>query len=202
MPLTCACSFMFVHLWSTVTRKWRTSHIKHQSFLFFREAFILCPRREQLTNLHKEKCVGDIMSTRLADHPNTFFHKSLWKKKKMSPHGCLTRRKRPWGMGTFLQGCEGSCPAHTAHSGGAGGHKLRSPLKARRSWGRRWTSRGHGSGDGPAETPSSGLHLGEPTGHPALLHSAAATGFNSVWTEYWGTFNNIRLRNKWMQAVT
>lgn len=53
-----------------------------------------------------------------------------------------------------------------------GGHRQCSGFKA---WGTRRTSWGHSSRDGPVKTPSSGLHLGEPTGHPtrhaALSHT-------------------------------
>ena len=54
-------------------------------------------------------------------------------------------------------------------------HRLWGEFKACRSWGTRRTSRGHSSRDAPVKTPSSGLHLGEPTGHPAQQHSTAAT---------------------------
>lgn len=42
------------------------------------------------------------------------------------------------------------------------------------------TSRGHSSRGAPLKTPSSGLHLGEPTGHPAQQHSIFFTHSNTL----------------------
>ena len=61
-------------------------------------------------------------------------------------------------------------PAQTDHAGGGGHRPCR--FKAYCSQGARRTSRGHRSRDTPVKTPSSGLHLGETTGHPAQLQSS------------------------------
>lgn len=79
-----------------------------------------------------------------------------------------------WGMGTVvpgttLRGWEGSLSCTVGE-----GHRL-SQFKAWCSWGTRQTTRGHSSRDTPVKTPSSGLHLGEPTGHPARQHGGFFT---------------------------
>lgn len=70
--------------------------------------------------------------------------------------------------------------------GGGGGQRLQTQFKAPRSWGTRRTSAGRQrQGDASVETPSTGLHLGEPTGHPAvLLYTHTHTQIRTVQSEH------------------